>query len=64
MKLESVEYTCPLCGTKWTEMEDPNDEWFKLGTHQTLCAKCGQEAIRWIKGEWNNENLSSWPRSH
>lgn len=53
----SVTYTCPMCGVVWTEDEDPNDEWFKLGTKQTLCARCGQEAIERIKRdrEWQEE---------
>lgn len=64
MKLEKVTYTCPQCGKKWTELDDPNDEWFKLGTNQTLCADCGLAAIRQIIGEWKNEDLSCWPSSH
>ena len=64
MKLEKVEYTCPQCGKKWTELQDPNDDWFRCATNQTLCAKCGQAAIKRLKGEWENEDLSCWPRSH
>ena len=64
MKLVKVQFTCPQCGTQWTEMQDPEDDWFKLATHQTLCAKCGKAAIEKIKGEWENEVLSGRPRSH
>lgn len=50
----SITFTCPMCGLVWTEDQDPNDEWFKLGVRQTLCARCAQEAIDRIKNskEW------------
>lgn len=67
MELEKVEFTCPECGTQWTEWQDPSDDWFKLATHQTLCANCGKEVMARIIENWKdeeNENLSSWPRSH
>ena len=67
MELEKVEFTCPECGTQWTEWQDPSDDWFKLATHQTLCANCGKEVMARIVKNWKdeeNENLSSWPRSH
>ena len=64
MKLVKVQFTCPQCGKTWTEMQDPEDDWFKLGTSVTLCAKCGLKAIEKITGEWEDENLSCWPRSH
>jgi len=57
MALEQVEYTCPMCGAHWVELQDINDEWFRLGTNQTLCAKCGQEAIRRIKHNWDYEEM-------
>ena len=50
--MEIVEFTCPVCGTKWTEIQDPKDEWFRLATHQTLCEKCGNKAMEKIKQKW------------
>lgn len=53
----SKTFTCPMCGIVWTEDQDPDDEWFGLGVKQTLCARCGQEAIDRIKrdNEWQEE---------
>lgn len=55
--LQEVEFTCPRCGTRWLEWQDPDDDWFKLATNQTLCANCGQVAMRRIisKMEQNKE---------
>jgi len=64
MKLEKVKYTCPQCGKQWTALEDPDDDWFRLGTNQTLCGKCGKEVIKKLVEEWHNEDIPSWPRSH
>ena len=51
MKTEPVTFTCPQCGKVWIEEQDVNDEWFKLATNKTLCAKCGEEALRAIKNK-------------
>lgn len=50
----SVTFTCPMCGDVWTEDQDPNDEWFKLGIYQTLCARCAAQEMERIKNskEW------------
>lgn len=64
MKLEKVKYTCPQCGKQWISLEDPDDDWFRLGTNQTLCGECGKKAIKKLVEEWHNEDLPRWPRSH
>lgn len=67
MELEKVEFTCPECGVQWVEWQDPSDEWFRLGTRQTLCVNCGKETIKRVKKQWevdDDEVLSSWARSH
>ena len=65
MRLEvPVEFTCPECGVKWTEMQSPDDDWYKLATHQTLCDKCSIAAIKKAKGDWRNEILSRRPSSN
>lgn len=65
--ITKVEFTCPQCGTKWTEWQDPNDDWFKLATNQTMCANCGKEVMKRFvdkKEDDNDEVLSGWPHSH
>lgn len=64
MELQQVEYTCPACGERWVEWENPDDDWFRLGTNQTLCANCGKEMLRRIKENFEDEVLSSWTGSN
>ena len=67
MELEKVEFTCPQCGTQWTEWQNPSDEWFKLAMGQTLCANCGKEVLRRVidkREDEEDEILSGWTRSH
>ena len=67
MELEKVEFTCPQCGTQWTEWQNPSDEWFKLALGQTLCANCGKEVLRRVidkREDEEDEILSGWTRSH
>lgn len=49
-----VSFTCPMCGDVWVETQNPNDDWFRLGTRQTLCARCAAKEIERIKSskEW------------
>jgi hypothetical protein len=54
-----VEFICPECGIKWIEQQEPNDEWFKLGTKQTLCRTCGEKAVREALRRLEHEILSS-----
>ena len=53
-ELKQVEYTCPQCGVQWTEWENLNDDWFGLGTDQTLCVNCGQEVMKRIIENWGS----------
>lgn len=67
MELEKVEYTCPECGVQWIEWQNPDDDWFKLGTQETLCVNCGKKVMKRIEQEWENGNdevLFSWARSY
>lgn len=50
--MEEVKYTCPVCGNQWIEMEDPEDEWFRLGTNCVLCKECSKKAIKALKEKW------------
>lgn len=54
--LEEVEFTCPNCGVHWTEWQDPDDDWFKLATNQTLCPNCGRITMQRILSELNENN--------
>ena len=38
-----------MCGKEWIEKQDTKDDWFRLGTKQTLCAECSNIEIRKIK---------------
>ena len=46
---EEVKFTCPICGKEWIEEQDTEDDWFRLGTKQTLCVECSNREIRKIK---------------
>lgn len=50
--IEEVKFTCPMCGKEWVEEQDIKDDWFRLGTKQTLCAECSNREIKKIKHEW------------
>ena len=54
---EEVKFTCPMCGKEWTEEQDTEDDWFKLGTNQTLCKECSRKEINRIKEgqQWKTE---------
>jgi len=39
---------------QWTEWENLNDDWFGLGTDQTLCVNCGQEVMKRIIENWGS----------
>jgi len=30
--MEEVKFICPECGKEWVELQDPEDDWFKLAT--------------------------------
>ena len=47
--IEEVKFKCPVCGNEWTEKQDENDNWFKLGTTKTLCSLCSKNAINKLK---------------
>ena len=64
MSLERVKFICPICGEEFYDMQYTDDEWYKLGTRQTLCPECGKAAIRKILGVNKNEILSRWPSSN
>ena len=49
---EEVKFTCPMCGKEWIEEQDTKDDWFRLGTKQTLCAECSNREIKKVKHEW------------
>ena len=51
MKTEHVKFICPECKKEWFEDQDPNDEWFKLATRDTLYIKCAKKHIASIKKE-------------
>jgi len=48
---EEVKFTCPLCGKEWIEEQDVRDDWFRLGTKQTLCEECSKKISKEIKDE-------------
>lgn len=51
--IKEVKFRCPECGIEWNEEQDTEDEWFGLGTANTLCEECGRQAIARLKEEWD-----------
>lgn len=51
-----IKFTCPQCRKQWYEIQWIGDEWYGLATTQTLCVKCGQEAIQRVKEKWKQDD--------
>lgn len=60
---EPVKFTCPECGMQWIEEQDPEDDWFKLATKQTLCDVCGTKAIKRILSDELHETAKLFRRN-
>lgn len=50
--MEEVRCKCPMCGKRWIDMQDPEDEWFRLATDRLLCPECGKNEIERVRKEW------------
>ena len=54
--MEEVKCKCPMCGKRWIDMQNPEDEWFRLATDRLLCPECGKKEIERIKKEWTERD--------